>query len=137
MAAIANLSLNDGQVTPVARTFNPSVASLNESRWLDRSLGRLVGIPTIVLKSSLPSKTSPHFKVMAEISIPVMETITNANAAGYAAPPQEAYKLKGMVTFICPARSSEAERRDIAAFMASLLGNSQFTTLVRQFEQPY
>jgi len=87
MASIANLSLLDGQETPVALVFSPVTAALNESTWMDRSSGRLIGVPIVKLKSVLPGKSSAHFKVSAEIHLPVLETITNANASGYSAPP--------------------------------------------------
>lgn len=137
MAQIAALTLNDGQATPVAKTFSPTVASLNESRWIDKTTGRLVGIPTIVLKSQLPGKTSPHFKVTAEVALPVMETVSNANAQGYVAPPQEAYRVKFLLTAIMPARSGVQERKDGAAFMRNLMNNAQFLSLISDFEQPF
>lgn len=137
MAQIANLSLLDGQATPVAKVFSPTTAALDQSSWMDRSFGRLIGVPIVKLKSILPGKSSAHFKVSAEIHLPVLETITNANASGYAAPPSVAYTVKGLVTFIMPARSALQERKDITAYMSNLLKDAQFLALTQNFEMPY
>lgn len=137
MAQIASLSLLDGQATPVARVFSPVIASLNEASWMDRTSGRLIGVPIVKLKSSLPGKSSPHFKVTAEVHLPVLENITNANAAGYSAPPQVAFVVKSITTFIMPARAGLQERKDITAFLSNLLINPQFTALTQNFEMPF
>jgi len=137
MASITNLSLLDGQATPVAKVFTPVTASLDVAKWTDKTSGRFIGLPTVVLKSAVPSNTSPHFKVMAEVHLPVLETITNANASGYTAPPSVAYTVKALVTLIMPARSALQERKDLVAFTSNLLVNPQVKALVEGFEMPY
>jgi hypothetical protein len=147
MTAIANLVLNDGQATPVARTFNPTVAALNRAVWQDRSSGILTGMPTVILTSRLPGVipitgkdakgSSDMFKVMASIKIPVMEVVSNSTYSGLAPAPQIAYTLSAKLEFMIPARCTLQNRKDIQAFAANLLANSQFTTLLTNFEAPY
>lgn len=137
MSQIANLSLLDGQATPVAKVFTPVKAALNEAEWSDKSSGRYIGLPTVSMSSRVPLRNSPFFKVNVEVRLPVLETITNANAGGYTAPPKEAYSVKFVGTFICPDRSGLQERKDIAAFASNLLKDAQFLKLVTDFEMPY
>lgn len=137
MGAIANLSLLDGQATPVAKVFTPTKASDDIAKWSDKSSGRYIGLPTVTISSRIPMPKSPLFKVNFEIVLPVLETITNANANGYSAPPQVAYEVKAVGTFICPDRSAVQERKDIAAFASNLFKDAQFLKLITDFESPY
>lgn len=137
MSQIAPMSLMDGQATPVAKVFSPSKAALDVAQWADKSSGRYVGLPTVKMSSRIPVKGSPLYKVNVEIVLPVLETITNANASGYAAPPAEAYSLKFIGAFICPERCALAERKDIAAFASNLLKDVQFLNLINNFEAPW
>lgn len=137
MAQIANLSLLNGRATPVATVFTPVQAALDEARWADKTSGRFVGLPTITLKSKAPVKGSNMFIISGSVKIPTLETITNANSSGYAAPPAEAYYHLTKFEMMCPARGSLIEREDAAAFTSNLLKDPQFLALVRGFEMPY
>lgn len=137
MAAIANMTLLDGQATPVAKVFTPAKAALDSAQWSDRSSGRYIGLPTINIQSKIPVKNSPLFKVNFSVDLPVLETITNANASGYTAPPQVAYVERVVGTVFSHARSGVQERKDICAFTSNLFKDPQFVNLVVNFEQPY
>jgi len=137
MTAIANLVLNDGQATPVAKTFTPTRAALDEAMWQDRTSGIFTGMPTILLSSRKPNKTSDLFKVRATVKLPVMEVVSNATYSGITPAPQVAYTLQATVDLILPARSSLQNRKDIRSFVANLLSNTQLTNLVDNFESPY
>lgn len=136
MGQIANISLLDGQATPVAKIFTPSRNTLDRAMWSDKSSGRFIGLPAIEITSRTPIKGSPLYKVGVQIVLPTLETITNANAQGYAAPPALAYETKFVGSFICPSRCSQQERKDIAAFASNLFKDAQFIAALVDFTMP-
>jgi hypothetical protein len=137
MAQIANLVLPNGRATPVNVTFTPVMAALSEAKWSDKTSGRYIGLPTVALRTRIPVKGSDLFKITGVITVPTLETITNANASGYTAPPAEAYSHTVKFEMFCPARGSLIEREDSAAFASALFKDAQFLALVRGFEMPY
>lgn len=137
MTAIANLVLNDGQATPVAKTFTPTVAALDKAIWQDRSSGIFTGMPTVILSSRKPLKGSPLFKVNVTVKLPVMEVVSNSTVSGISPAPTIAYTLMANTELILPERSTLQNRQDIRAFIANALMDVQVTTLVDNFESPY
>lgn len=137
MSSIAPLVLNNGQATPVAVTFTPTAASLDQATWQDRSSGIYTGMPTIVLSSRRPVKGSDIFKVRATVKIPVMEVVSNSTVSGIAPAPTIAYTMTGNVELMLPSRSTLQNRKDVTAFTKNLLADVQFTNLVNNFESPY
>lgn len=137
MSTIASLVLNDGQTTPVAKTFTPTVASLDMAVWQDRTAGIYTGMPTIMLSSRKPTKGSALFKVKASVKIPVMEVVSNSTVSGILPAPTIAYTLQANVELLLPERSTLQNRKDVNAFVANLLANVQFKSLIENFESPY
>lgn len=137
MSNIAPLVLLDGQTTPVAKTFAPTVASMDSAMWQDRSGGIYTGMPTIVLSSRRPVKGSDLFKVRATVKLPVMEVVSNTSYAGIAPAPTISYTMMANVEIITPSRSTLQNRKDIVSFTKNLLADVQLTNLVYNFESPY
>lgn len=137
MSAIQNLVLNDGQTTPVPSTFTPTVASLDQAVWQDRSLGIFTGMPTVILSSRKPVKGSPLFRVKATVKLPVMEVVSNSTVSGIAPAPTVAYTLQANVELMIPERSNLQNRKDIAAYTANLMADAQYKSLVENFESPF
>lgn len=137
MSAIANLVLNDGQATPVAMTFSPTVASIDQAVWQDRSGGIYTGMPTVMLSSRKPVKGSPLFRVKATVKLPVMEVVSNSTVSGIAPAPTIAYTLQANVELMLPERSALQDRKNVNALVANLLVDAQVKNLIENFESPY
>lgn len=140
MAQIAAITLNDGQATPVAKTFNPQDASSDLARWIDRSGGIAVGMPSITLSmadASVQSDPNAKTRVKMKISLPVMEVISNNTIAGYTPQPAVAFTCQAVVELIAPARSSLQNRKDLLAFTKNLLAQAVVSTAFENFERPW
>jgi len=133
MAAIANLVLNDGQATPVPKTYIPMDCTSALATWTDRSSGIALGMPSVTLAVS---NGSENVNVSAKVSLPIMEVISGADG-GYTPSPKVAYTVVGKVQFALPARSTLQNRKDIQAFVKNLLSNANITKAVEEFERPY
>lgn len=145
MPNVAPIVINDGQTTPVAHTFTPTGRPGDgNQRWsyTDDVGGISLGMPEITHMISRPasgsrtSDSSRVTRVKASVRVPVLETLGNS-AAGYPPAPTLAYYLLANVEFIMPERSTEANRKDLLAFVANLMDHSVMTELAVKLRDVY
>lgn len=137
MPTFANLTVNDGASTPVARTFAPRTLIGSEAKYVDRSSGITLGYPEITVMSSMPSKTSKLAKTRIKIVVPVMEVLNAATYNGITPAPTRAYDMTFDCTFFAPERSTLQDRKHILAFAKNTLAQSLITSLVETQESIY
>ena len=137
MAAIADITLADGQASPANHTFSPDpdIAS-SLPRWVDRSGGIALGYPAITLSMRRPTKAARSYKVVAKVELPVLE-VASAGIDGFIPPPTKSYSLLCNMEFVLPERCSLAERKDILAFAANLLASTPAGSAIKDFEPVY
>lgn len=137
MAAVGNITINNGAATPVAKTFNPATVTSELVSYQDRSSGIVLGFPEISIGNRMPSKSANSFKVTARVKIPVLEQTSPSTATGIQPAPTLAYTLIGNIELVMPSRCTLAERKDLLAFVKNFASNAVVTTLVENFEMPY
>lgn len=135
MANIANLVVNDGKATPVAHTFAPvTIDSAGVAKWADRSGGISVGFPTISYSLKSPTQGSKSYKMVAKVTLPVLEQTSPSTATGIQPAPTVAYSLLANFELVLPERSTLADRKDLFAFVKNALANAVFTNGVENYE---
>lgn len=115
MAAIANVTVFDGATTPVSHTFVPVSVSRDKpnrikAEWRETGLA----VPTIAqprLTIMLEQLSSGVYRVERKLVVPVMESITGQNVAGYTAQPKIAHELTDVHVGMFHSRSDVAGRR--------------------------
>jgi hypothetical protein len=138
MTAIAALTLNDGQATPAAHTFSPvNIDQAGVARWADRSGGIAIGFPVISHSLKAPSKGSRNYRQITKVVLPVLEQTSASTATGIQPAPIKAYDLIGTAEFVLPERSTQAQRKDIRAYLANVIANAIVTAGVNDFESVY
>jgi len=138
MAAIATLTLADGQTTPVNHIFNPTrISAEGIAGWIDRSGGIAVGFSKITMQVRQPTAGSRAYKVTAKVVTPVLEVTSPATSTGIQPAPTKAYDLLATLEFVLPERSTLAQRKDLIAFTKNLLANAVITNAVNDFEEVY
>jgi hypothetical protein len=138
MAAIANIVINDGKATPVAHTFAPvTIDQAGVAKWADRSGGISVGFPTISYSLKSPNQASKSYKLVAKVSLPVLEQTSPSTASGIQPAPTVAYSLLANIELVLPERSTLADRKDLFAFVKNALANAIFTNGVENYETVY
>lgn len=116
MSAQANIVAFDGAATPVTHTFVPvGVTSDSQTKELI-ALWReaLTTVPTyaqIGVKTSERKLNNGLLRVAVQVTVPVMESVSGQNAAGYTAAPKVAYTNQITVVGNFHERSTIAERR--------------------------
>jgi hypothetical protein len=135
MSVQANLVLDDGQTTPVAKTFSPRGADLKLATWRDTTAGISIGMPVITLSNKESPGNNGAYRVEARVQIPVLETISG-DAGGYIPAPRVAYTMFGKVELVAPQRSTVQNRKDLRAFVANLLAHAVMTETLVNFDPP-
>lgn len=138
MAALAPIIINDGAATPVARTFNPvKIDQVGVAHLADRSGGIAVGFPVVSLFVRSPSKDSRNYKIIGKIVVPTLEITSPSTGSGIQPAPTKAYDCLATIEFVCPERSTLAERKNILAFVKNFLANANVTNAVEAYEAIY
>lgn len=131
MPAIGNLTINDGQSTPVAHTFGPVVANGNESRWADRSGGKPAGYLLINSRQKDPSNGARNYRMQFEIVLPTVATDPTTGKDYIAR------TARCNVEFVLPESSVLQERKDVRAYCRNLLADSMVTSIIENLEHVY
>lgn len=139
MAARGNIVINDGQVAPVAHTFNPNsgdgnVPGVSVIEYEDRVTGISVGFPVVSTSIRKASKQNKNHKLVYLIKLPVLETLSGSTLAGITASPTKAFDLTFRGEFILPERAVLAQRKDILAYAKNLLANAVVTSGVQDLD---
>lgn len=137
MAAVGNIVINDGQGSPVAHTFSPSVVTSEVVKYHDRVGGIVLGYPELSIGQVLPANGVGSIKQTFRISVPTLETVTGSTGEGFAPKPTLAYKERAFVEVYHDPRSSLQERKNLNAYLKNGLANAAWTTVVENFELPY
>lgn len=136
MAAVGNIVINDGQGTPVAHTFSPSVVNSEVVSYHDRVGGIVLGYPELTLGSKMPLNGG-SIKQTLRISVPTLETVTGSTGEGFTPKPTLAYKERAFVEVYHDPRSSLQERKNLNAYLKNALANAAWTTLIENYEMPF
>jgi len=126
MTAIANITVFDGQATPVTHTLVAESVTREGKTITATWKESATGIPDyaqirFTLKSTkLPSGVR---RVSSRIEVPVMESVSGQNAAGYTAAPKVAYVDTAEAVGYYHDRSLIAGRRSARQLLTNLLGN--------------
>lgn len=126
MASIADITVFDGAATPVTHTLKAvsvtKVGDVSRAVWREA----LASVPTEAqINASISSKRLPSgvLQVDAVVNVPVMESISGQNSAGYTAAPKVAYVDQYKLTGFAHPRSTITSRRLARQIMANLLNN--------------
>jgi len=134
MSAIAALVLADGQATPVNHTFTPRGVKNAIAKWQDISGGVVAGYPTITFSLREPTKASKATKVTAKIVVPTLEVTSPSTATGIQPAPTKAYDNLCNIEFVFNERSSQAQRKDLAAYVKNYLASAAFQAALNDNE---
>lgn len=131
MAAVGNIVVFDGASTPVSHTL------------VAISVERVAGKLTVQWRenlASLPAEAQVHASLTVEktkagtvvstfdVRVPVMESVTGANASGYTAAPKVAYTDRNCWVSYAHPRSTVTSRRLARMLLTNLSNNVSVST---------
>lgn len=139
MPAFANISLNDGQATPVSHTFTARRIAEGIAKWQDTSSGIAVGFPTVTasLREPVPGNKARNYRLTLKFAVPTLETVSNSTYSGITPAPTKAYECLCNVEFILPERSITQNRKDIRAYVANALAQVDLKSMIEDLAMVY
>lgn len=133
MGALANLSAENGEATPVAYTFTPLGPDAKGVQWFEQITPTPVNGQAAVRVSAYirravkqgPSRQQLTGIARIELAIwmPTMETLAS-NDAGITPPPTVAYEQHARITYLLPERGTLQERKNLRALASTLISNN-------------
>lgn len=129
MPAIAALSINDGQSTPVAHSFAPVTTDGSLAKWADRSPTIPAGFRTISHEVAGPAGNRTTYKVQLGFMIPVVATVNGVD--------QVIRYDSGVITLNVHPDSTLQQRKDLRAYMVNTMQNSSVVSSIENLEPFY
>lgn len=139
MPQASDIIINDGQATPVARTFavqRTQVGDDSPAEFYEKTAGSINGYLRLSVLTRR-AKVGNSFKTQIKIALPILETISGTSPSGYAPAPAVAYTSLATVEFTHPERSTLQNRKDLLAFTANVLANASMVSVVTNAETFY
>jgi hypothetical protein len=136
MPTLGNLTLADGQVSPVNHTFTAiNVDSAGVARYEDQVSGVPIGFGRLSISLKRPtngltpgtSSKSAVYRAHARIEIPVLEVTSASTGTGIQPSPTIAYSTMYDISAVIPARATLADRKDSFAYAKNFLANAVAT----------
>lgn len=129
MAAIAPITINDGQATPVAVTFNPENQTPGAFSFVDRTAGVAIGYRRLNVSNKFATGATAVNRAKFAVEYPVTSTVNGIT--------QQAYVLRANVDVILPVACTDAERKNLYAFLANGLAHALVRGAVRDLDPLY
>jgi hypothetical protein len=126
MSAAANIVLADGQTTPVNVTFYPESVSPERSSFVDRSPGISAAFRRLIVKFSPASKTRATSRPSYEVEYPVTAVVDGVTTV--------VRTLRANVQLVEPDGCTDAERKDLYAFLYNGLNNALIKGAMRDYD---
>lgn len=123
------LTINNGAATPVAKSFSPEKVSPDGSTFTERSAASSAGFIRLGVGFSPASGGRKTNRINIDLSLPVLASIGGVNSVAYTG------LFKGY--FVIPDAMTQAERADLAAFVANALDNASIRAVVKDLDPLY
>lgn len=129
MPAIASMSINDGQSTPVAHTFAPVSTDGTKSMWADRSPTIPAGFRTISHEVTAPNGNRSVYRINNGFMNPTVATVDGVDKV-------VRYSSGQVILNFAPDATLQ-ERKDLLAYMSNFLAHASVKTTVENLEPFY
>lgn len=126
MSAIADITVFDGAATPVSHTLKAISVTREKGKVIADWRESLAGVPAyaqVRASMTIEKLKSGVYRVESRVVVPVMETVSGQNAAGYTAAPKVAYENTTVLTSFFHERSDITGRRLARQLAVNLAGN--------------
>lgn len=131
MAAVGNIVVFDGASTPVSHTLVAISVERTGGKLLVQWRENLASLPVEAqVNASLTVEKTKAGTVVStfDVRVPVMESVTGANASGYTAAPKVAYTDRNCWVSYAHPRSTVTSRRLARMLLANLSNNVSVST---------
>lgn len=114
-------TINDGQATPVARSFAPQLMGMELSRFAYKKIPAKPGWIFLDVKWSDSTPKRPTVRQEISIELPILRTVNSV-------PDTKVAVARAITTFVIPDEMTEDEVKDLRAFLLGALNISSLTS---------
>lgn len=132
----SNMSLADGQATPVAQTFYFASQNGTNYEWMETSSGIYEGFRRIRMDIRPAKSANMGTKIVISVEVPELAVTAPASGTGIQPNPTRAYVTRSKHEFMIPKASTLQNRKHILAFARNVLSNSQVTNALESYINP-
>lgn len=130
MAIVAPIVVNNGAATPVATTFSPEAPDINNAySFVDRSGGISSGFKRMTVSTKPARGAAKVNRATLSIDVPTMQMVNGVNTL--------AYISRAKLELLLPVDSTDAERKDLYAFLVNSLSNTLLRGALRDLDPVY
>lgn len=129
MSQASAITINDGQTTPVATTFNPESVTPALSSFADRSGGIAMAFRRLRISNVFANGKSTINRARYGVELPVTQIVNGQTVV--------ARTLRANVELILPDGCTDAERKDLYAFLKNGLNHSLVQGAMRDLDPLY
>lgn len=123
------LIIENGEATPVAKSFNPERVAPELSTFTERSAAVSAGFTRLSVGYSPASSKRATNRVDVSVDYPVLQTVNGVSSVAFTG------RFKGY--FVIPDVMTSADRANMAAFVANSLDNPQIRGVVKDLDPLY
>lgn len=123
------LSILDGQATPVAHSFAPERVAPDGSVFTERTAASSAGYLRLGIKYSAASSQRATNRVDVSFTYPVLQTVNGVSSVAYTG------RFAGY--FVIPDTMTQAERWNLAAYVANALDATAIRAVVKDLDPLY
>lgn len=143
MGAASQITIDDGESTPVTRVFDVSSASAGRTIWENRAGGILVGNDKLTFTTRRPQGPvipgqNRNIQHIQKLELPVLlELSTGGTAAGYTAAPKVDHRLVVELKWTLPEGSAMQDRKNLQVLTRNLMYHAVAINAVTDYNFPY
>lgn len=128
MAQAASITLADGQATPVNVTFNPESVTPALSVFADRTAGTSSGFRRLKIRNKFAGPNGAN-RAQFDVEYPVLEVVSGVSVL--------TRTLRAKIELILPDGCTDAERKNLYAFVRNGLANTLIQGAMRDYDPLY
>lgn len=129
MPQAAAIVLADGQATPVNVTFSPERVSPDLSTFSDKSGGVAIGFKRLTLSTLFTNSKRKVNRSRLAVDLPVISVVNGVSVV--------AYTLRANVELILPDAATDANRKDLYAYLYNGLNHALVKPALRDLDPLY
>lgn len=129
MAQASNITINDGQATPVAKTFNPEAVTPSLSTFVERTAGIAAGFIRLSVSTLFSNGKRTTNRARFNVALPITAVVDGNTVV--------VRTLRANCDVILPDGCTDAERKDLYAYLYNGLNHTLIKGAVRDLDPLY
>lgn len=132
----ANITINNGATTPVAKTFTFAMQNGLLFAWNEMSGGIYEGFNRLTISVRPAGASNMGHRVNWKLDVPRLATTAPASGSGVQPNPTAAYVSVSKGEFMIPKAADLDNRKDTLAFTKNLLASATLQSLIHDLSTP-